>query len=336
MNRDKIEIVAEIGQAHDGSLGIAHSYIDAATEIGVDTVKFQTHLSEAESSVEEKFRLNFSYEDKTRFDYWKRMEFDFKSWEGLYSHAKDNKLNFLSTPFCVEAVDLLESIGVDRFKVGSGDTSNFLMLDKIAKTGKPIILSSGMSTFKEIDATIEFLKEYDSEITIMQCTTSYPTNPRDWGLNVIEELYEKYNLPIGFSDHSGDIFSGLAAATLGVNVLEFHLVFDKNMFGPDSTSSLNIEQAKTLVRGVRQIEESKKYPIDKNNDNKFKKIKVIFGKSLSVNKDLHAGHILRIDDLESKKPGGFGIKSSSFKNVIGKKLNKNKEKWSFLNESDIE
>ena len=177
-------------------MGIAHSYIDLATEIGVDTVKFQTFIREAESSIEEEFRLNFSYEDKTRLDYWKRMEFDFKSWEGLYSHAKDNKLNFLSTPFCVEAVDLLESIGVDRFKVGSGDTSNFLMLDKIAKTGKPIILSSGMSTFKEIDATIEFLKEYDSEITIMQCTTSYPTNPRDWGLNVIRSYMKNTISPL--------------------------------------------------------------------------------------------------------------------------------------------
>ena len=170
----------------------------------------------------------------------------------------------------------------------------------------------------------------------MQCTTDYPTNPKNWGLNVISELEDRYSLPVGFSDHSGDIFAGLVAASMGIKILEFHIVFDKNMFGPDSTSSLTVDQAKILVRGIRQIEESMKYPIDKNDDAKFKKLKKIFGRSLSVNKDLNAGHTIKIDDLESKKPGDQGIKSDSYKNVIGKKLNKSVGKWSFLNKNDIE
>jgi len=163
-------LIAEIAQAHEGSLGIAHSYIDALAETGVDAVKFQVHIAEAESSSLEQFRVNFSYEDATRFDYWKRMEFTPEQWAGLKQHCTDKGMEFLASPFSVAAVTLLEQLEVKQYKIGSGELSNFLMLDRIAQTGKPIILSSGMSNWAELDDTIAFLRPFGNKLSLMQCT----------------------------------------------------------------------------------------------------------------------------------------------------------------------
>ncbi|MFN9582272.1 MAG: N-acetylneuraminate synthase family protein, partial [Bacteroidota bacterium] len=213
-------IIAEIAQAHEGSLGIAHSYIDALADCGVNAIKFQTHIAEAESSDSESFRVKFSYEDKTRYDYWKRMEFTADQWAGLQQHCDEKGVEFISSPFSVAAVELLEKLNVKRYKIGSGELTNYLMLDKIAQTGKPIILSSGMSDWNELDQTIAFLKPYGNELSLMQCTTAYPTQPQQWGLQLIAEMKSRYGLPVGFSDHSGDIYAGLAAVTLGAELLE--------------------------------------------------------------------------------------------------------------------
>lgn len=330
-------IIAEIAQAHEGSLGIAHSYIDALAETGVNAVKFQTHIAEAESSPFEPFRINFSYEDKTRYDYWKRMEFNFEQWQGLKKHCEDKNLEFISSPFTVQAVNLLNELNVTKFKVGSGDISNYLMLEAIGKTGKQIIISSGMSNWTELDETMNFMINHKNKISLMQCTTSYPTKPEQWNLHQINEIKKRYHVPVGFSDHSSDIFACLAAAALGADLLEFHVVFDKSMFGPDSKSSIQINQVKKLVTGVNEITKSINSNIDyKNNNVEFTDIKEIFGKSLSINRDLPKGHIICFDDIESKKPAKMGISAKNFKLVIGKKLKKNLNQWDFLNFEDIE
>jgi N,N'-diacetyllegionaminate synthase len=332
----KCFIVAEIGQAHDGSLGILHSYIDALASTGIDAVKFQTHIASAESSEFEPFRVNFSYEDRTRFDYWKRMEFSQEQWKGIKSHCEDVGLEFISSPFSQAAVDLLNSLGVEKFKIGSGEVANLLMLEKIAKTGKDIILSSGMSSYSELDSTMEFLKKYDNKITVMQCTTEYPTKPENLGLNVIKKLKDRYGTPVGFSDHSGTIYSSLAAVTLGAKMLEFHAVFDKKMFGPDSTSSLTMSQIKTLVEGVRYIEKSLNNNVEKDDNDKYSALKNIFEKSLCLSIDAKKGHVITFDDLEAKKPKGMGIDSKEYGNIIGKSLNKDFKKNSFINMDDLD
>lgn len=329
-------MIAEIGQAHEGSLGIAHSYIDALADTGIDAIKFQTHIADAESSDLEPFRVKFSYEDDRRIDYWRRMEFTAVQWQGLKDHCVESGLEFISSPFSCAAVDLLEEIGVQRYKIGSGEVSNYLMLEKIAKTGKPIILSSGMSSIEELDQTIEFLNKFGNEFSILQCTTAYPTKPEEWGLNVIQELKQRYGLPTGFSDHSGDIYACLAATSLGAEILEFHVVFDKRMFGPDAKASLTIDQIKKLYKGVCDINLSINHQIDKNDNTQFLQLKNIFEKSLAVNKDLPVGYELKIDDLEAKKPSGEGIPAKDFRNVIGKKLKSAKSKWDFLYPSDFE
>ncbi len=329
-------IIAEIGQAHEGSLGIAKSYINALAKTGVDAVKFQVHIAEAESSEFEPFRIKFSSQDKTRFDYWKRMEFSFEQWQELKTHCDEAGVEFMASPFSNAAVDLLEKLNVKRYKIGSGEVGNFLMLEKIASTGKPVILSSGMSSFDELDRSVDFLKSKNVEFSILQCTTAYPTQPQNYGLNVIGELKERYDVPVGYSDHSARIESCIVAAALGAEILEFHAVFDRNMFGPDASSSLEIEEIQLLVSAVKNIHSALRHPVDKKDNSAFSELKNIFEKSLAVNKDLPAGHVITFDDLESKKPKGYGIDASEFEKVVGKKLVREMVKWDFLNYYDLE
>ncbi|MFL1012225.1 N-acetylneuraminate synthase family protein [Flavisericum labens] len=328
-------IIAEIAQAHNGSLDTAHRYIDALSVTGIDAIKFQTHIAEAESSIFEPFRIKFSEQDKSRYDYWKRMEFTLKEWKGLKEHCDAVGLEFMSSPFSNAAVDLLEDVGIKTYKIGSGEVNNFLLLERIVQTGKPVILSSGMSSFEELDKTVAFLKSKGVEFSILQCTTSYPTKPEQYGLNVIQELKSRYEVPVGFSDHSANIGTAIAAVTLGADILEFHAVFSRSDFGPDATSSLTIDEIKMLSVAVRNIKKAIKNPLDKSDNSKFKELKVIFEKSLGVNKALKAGHVLGFSDLESKKPANKGISAANFREVIGRKLKVDKAQWDFLNEEDL-
>jgi N-acetylneuraminate synthase len=263
------------------------------------------------------------------------MGFSLEQWKGIKQHCDTEGMDFICSPFSNLAVDWLEEIEVEQYKIGSGEVNNFLILQKIAQTGKPVILSSGMSSFEELDKTVAFLKERKVDFSILQCTTAYPTQPEQYGLNVIQELKNRYNVPIGFSDHSAKKETCIAAIALGASILEFHVVFDRQIFGPDSKSSLTILETKELVLAVRNIAVALSNPIDKNNSAEFSSLKQIFEKSLAVNKDLPKNHILTFDDLESKKPRGFGMDARRFQEIIGKKLNRDLKQWDFLNEGDV-
>ncbi len=332
----KTNIIAEIGQAHDGSLGILHSYIDALAETGIDAIKFQMHIAEAESSLQEPFRIHFSYEDNTRFDYWKRMSFSKEQWIEIKAHCEEKGLEFLCSPFSLAAVDILESIGLKRYKIGSGETNNLLMLHKIAQAGKPIILSSGMSSFEELDATVAYLKNFGNELSIMQCTTSYPTPANRIGFNVITELKQRFpNIPIGLSEHTAQTATGIAAVTLGAELLEFHVVFDRRLFGPDTSSSLTIDEVHSMVKSIRFVEEALNHPIDKNDLSPYLDLKKIFEKTLAINKNVFKGHRIVFEDLEAKKPAEQGIPASQFQSIIGQTLKVDKSKYDFLQLTDF-
>ena len=328
-------IIAEVGQAHDGSLGILHSYIDAVSQTGADAIKFQTHIAEAESSKFEPFRVNFSYEDSTRYDYWKRMSFTIEQWKEVKAHCEDVNLEFISSPFSVAAVELLEELGVEKYKIGSGEVSNHLMLDLIGSTGKEVILSSGMSSYDELDKAVNILTKHGCVTSVLQCTTKYPTFPKDIGLNVLRELANRYDIPVGLSDHSGTIYPSIAAVALGASIIEAHVVFDKRMFGPDSASSLTIDEFKNMVSGVRAVNEMLDNPVDKNNNHEFASTKNIFEKSLAINKPIKKGHVISFSDLEAKKPSGFGIPAEHYKKVLGKSINRDLSQWEFLSEGDM-
>ena len=317
-------------------MGLALSYIDALVETGVDAVKFQVHIANAESSGHEPFRIKFSQQDDSRFDYWKRMEFSPENWKIIKRRCDEKGVGFLASPFSNAAVDLLEELGVKQYKIGSGEVNNFLLLEKIAKTGKPVILSSGMSSFLELDRSVKFLKDRGVTYSILQCTTAYPTQPENYGLNVIGELKGRYGVKTGYSDHSAKIETCIAAATLGAEILEFHAVFDRRSFGPDANSSLEIDEINQLVKSVRNISSALKHPVDKGNNSSFNELKNIFEKSLAVNKDLPSGHSLRFEDMETKKPKGLGIPASAFEKVIGKKIKQDLRQWDFLKEEDLD
>jgi N-acetylneuraminate synthase len=333
--KNKPYLIAEIAQAHDGSLGVLYSYIDAVAKTGVQAIKFQMHIAEAESSLYEPFRVHFSKEDVTRFDYWKRMEFTLEQWKGIKAHCDAVGLDFICSPFSNLAVDWLEEIGVKIYKVGSGEVNNFLLLEKIAQTGKPVIISSGMSNFEELDQTVAFLKNKNVAFSILQCTTAYPTKPEQYGFGVMQELRERYQVPVGFSDHSAKISTGIAAVALGASIVEFHVVFHRAMFGPDAIASLTLEETKQLAEAVHDIYLAQNSVLDKNNNEDFSTLKSIFEKSLAINKNLPAGHVLTFGDLESKKPKGYGISADNFQKVIGRKLKDNMSQWDFLNEEDL-
>ena len=331
----KVFIIAEIAQAHDGSLGILHSYIDAAAACGVDAVKFQTHIADAESSSAEPFRVNFSYVDKTRQDYWRRMEFTPEQWAGIKKHCDEVGVEFMSSPFSMAAVDILDQLDMRRWKIASGEVTNLCMLERIAKIKRQIIISSGMSSYAELDTAINMVKGYHDDYAIMQCTTSYPTPAEKVGLNVLQEMKKHYDCPVGLSDHSGRIEAMLAAVALGAEFLEAHIVFDKRMFGPDAKSSLEVDNFKQLVDGVRFLEKTLANPVDKNDVADYAENKKIFGKALSVRHNMNAGQIICFEDVETKKPSNEGIPAAKYKNIIGQKLARDMSANEFLKEEDI-
>lgn len=328
-------VIAEIAQAHDGSVGILHSLVEAAASTGVDAVKFQVHISEAESSPLEPFRVKFSYVDATRYEYWKRMELSLLEWEKIKKHCDDLGVEFLATPFSNAAVDLLEHLGVKRYKVGSGDAANPLLLEKIARTGKEMILSTGLTTLAEIDSSVALLRRWGVEHAILQCTSSYPTPAEEVNLGRLHFLRERYGCPVGLSDHSGTIYPGIGAVALGASVVEAHITFDQRMFGPDARASLAIDDFTQMVRGVRYLEKARSVGSSLYLDTAKQQLRSMFGKAIAINRDLPAGHVIAFDDLEGKKPAGSGISVAEVGNVIGRTLVCNKKRWDFISQDDL-
>ena len=313
-------IVGEVGQAHDGSLGMAHGFIDAIADAGAGAVKFQTHIAAAESTPAESWRVKFSSQDATRYDYWKRMEFSEDQWLGLRAHATERKLLFLSSPFSLEAVRLLQKVGVPAWKVASGEVSNTQLLQALGDTGLPILLSTGMSPLLEIDAAVELLKSYKVPLAVLQCTSAYPCPAEKVGLNLLEFFRDRYGCAVGLSDHSGTIYPGLAAAVLGMDVLEVHVTLSREMFGPDVRSSITTGELRQMVEGIRFIEKTLANPLDKNIlAEELSPLRDMFTKSVVTRVPLPAGTILLERHLTSKKPG-TGIPASRATELLGRRL----------------
>jgi N,N'-diacetyllegionaminate synthase len=329
-------IIAEIGQAHDGSLGMAHAYVDAVANAGASAVKFQTHIASAESTPSEPWRIKFSQQDATRYEYWKRMEFTEDQWCGLKKHAEERGLKFLSSPFSVEAVDLLTRVGVAAWKVASGEVNNTLLLERIATTDLPILLSTGMSVLSEIDSAVKLVQERGLPLTVLQSTSLYPCPAEKVGLNLIPFFRERYGCAVGLSDHSGTIYAGLAAAALGIEVLEIHVTLSKEMFGPDVAASVTTSDLKRLVDGIRFIEKMKANPIDKDvAAAETNYMRQLFTKSVVTRMDLPAGTVLKEDHLTVKKPG-TGIPAEQIERVVGRRLRRDIKADQLLGNDDLE
>jgi N,N'-diacetyllegionaminate synthase len=329
-------VIGEVAQAHDGSLGTAHAFIEAIAAAGANAVKFQTHVAAAESTPGEPWRVRFSPQDASRFDYWKRMEFTAEQWQGLARHAAERGLVFLSSPFSVEAAQMLERLGMAAWKIASGEVSNPVLFDFLLDTGKPVLLSTGMSPLSEIDGAVQRVRQRGAPLAVLQCTTAYPCPPEKVGLNLIPFFRERYGCAVGLSDHSGTIYPGLAAVTLGAEVLEVHVTLSREAFGPDVPASLTTAELRQLVDGTRFLERAFAHPVDKDGMAvEMEPLRRMFTKSVVARADLPAGTVLTKDHLAVKKPGG-GIPAARLPELLGCRLRRAVRADEALREEDLE
>lgn len=329
-------VVAEVAQAHDGSLGTAHAFIDAIANAGADAVKFQTHIAAAESTPAEPWRVKFSPQDETRYDYWKRMEFTRPQWQELKAHADQRGLLFLSSPFSLEAFEMLSEVGVAAWKVASGELSNAPMFERMLVTGLPIILSSGMSAWAELDAAVKRVQAAGNDLTVLQCSSIYPTPADKLGLNILPELRRRYGCHVGLSDHSGTVFAGVAAAALGADLIEVHVTLSREAFGPDVPASITTAELQQLVEGARFIRTALDNPVDKDQmAENLAPMRSLFTKSIAATADLAAGQRLETQHVGLRKPG-TGLPPSRLPEILGRKLRRAVPAGTLVSEEDLE
>jgi N-acetylneuraminate synthase len=313
-------LIAEIAQAHDGSLGLAHAFVDAAADARADAVKFQTHIAAAESTRQEPFRIRFSHQDETRYDYWKRMEFRPQDWQELARHASSRGIAFLSSPFSIEAFELLRSVGIPAWKIASGEISNPMVTDRMIADGKPLLVSTGMSTMQEVDELVSRVRGAGRDFCLLQCTSRYPTPLSEVGLNVMQAFMRRHGCPVGLSDHSGSPFPALAAIAQGASVIETHLTLDRRMFGPDVSSSLTVDEFLLVSKARDAFHELRANPVDKDAlAAELHSTRALFTRSAAPTRDLDAGTVLTSDMITAKKPG-TGIPAAAIKDLVGRVL----------------
>lgn len=313
-------IIGEVAQGHDGRIEAAHALIDAIADAGADAVKFQTHIAAAESTAAEPFRVPMAARDASRYDYWTRMEFSEARWREMAAHAQRRGVIFLSSPFSPEAMALLQRVGVPAWKVASGELSNGPMVRQMIETGLPMLVSTGMSPLAEIDQAVAWFRQHRVPYLIFQSTSTYPCPPERLGLNMLAVFRERYHCSVGLSDHSGTLFAGLAAATLGIDMLEVHVTLGGESAGPDAPASLTAGELAQLVEGVRFIEAARRHPVDKDRvADELAPMRRLFCKSVVARVDLDAGTVLERGHLAGKKPG-TGVPVAEADALLGRRL----------------
>ena len=315
-----LDLIVEVGNSHEGSLGIATSFVDIAKDVGANCVKFQMHLPEFESSDQEPFRKKFSLQDKSRIDYWNRVGFSFAEWQQLISYTHQAGLEFLCTPFSVEAAEWLFQNGrLKRWKVGSGEATNFPLLKFLVDTELPILISLGLVSWDEIHRIKDFFTSHDawSRVTLMHCVSQYPTPLEFSALNLIDDL-RKLDVNVGLSDHSGDVAVALRAISLGVNMIEVHMTPHLQFFGPDTTSSLSSADIELLISISKKWDLIDLHKVSREQIfNYAEETKRIFGKGIYWKRDLTAGQLISMEDLAFLKPSSE-VSAMEYLNIIGK------------------
>jgi len=314
-NQDSVFVIAEVGSVHDGSFGNAQKLLEAAATCGADAVKFQTHIAEAETLADAPAPDWFGAE--ARFDYFRRTAFSEAQLLHLKEMAAGLGVEFLSSPFSLEAVDLLERVDIPRYKVPSGEVTNLPLLERMCSTGKPIILSSGMSSWAELDRAVEFLKSACDELSVLQCTTEYPCAYERVGLNVMLDMKKRYGVPVGLSDHTLTDYAALSAVTLGARIIEKHFTFSRRMYGSDAAHSMAPEEFARMVEGIRAVEAMVAADVDKDDLGRVRGVKEIFEKSVVAGVDIPAGTKIERAMLAFKKPG-TGISAAEYAGIVGR------------------
>lgn len=314
-------VIAEIGSVHDGSFGNAKQAALLAKECGADAVKYQVHIPEAETLRSAPSPFYFAAEP--RWDYFRRTGFTPGQWAEIKAICDGAGIEFMASPFSEAAVDLLRGVGMKRWKIPSGEVTNLPMLRKIAALKQSVILSSGMSSWEELDAAFKVIRGARGgrrDVMILQCSSEYPCPYERVGLNLMEAMAERYGCPVGLSDHSKDIFAPIAAVAKGAVVIEKHLTFSRAMYGSDARHSLEPQEFRRMVEGIRATEILVGTQPDKDRLlRRYRPMKRIFEKSIVYRRDLEAGVRLRAGDLDFRKPG-TGVPAAEFARVIGRTL----------------
>lgn len=327
-------LIGEIGLSHEGSVGFALSMIDACKQSGLDYVKFQHHSSSHESTKDEKFRTDVFPQDSSRFNYWSRTSFSREDWKSIIEHCTKVDIKFLCTPFSTWSASELCEIGCTEVKIGSGDTNNWELLDYCKHKFKKVFLSTGMSTKSEIRAAVEFFSEFDGDLIVLQCTSGYPTKLNEVGLAFFDFLRTQVKY-VGLSDHSGNELVPVSAIARGADFVEFHVVFDKRQFGPDSRASLTFEEASRVsaFRTTWRVVNEPSFDKDLTTAELFQ-MREIFGRGLSLKSGIKKGELIEESNLTLKKPlGPLGWKERQL--VIGKKALRDLESDCHITLSDL-
>ena len=315
----RVKIIAEAGVNHNGNIIIAKKMIDFAKEAGVDYIKFQTFIPE---NLVSKYAKKAEYQkittasDESQLQMLRKLMLSKNDFIELSDYCKATSIGFISTPFDLESVDFLNSFNMDFWKVPSGEITNLPYLVEIAKTGKPIILSTGMSDLDEIDAALNVLHSNGAEkITLLHCNTQYPTPMEDVNLNAMLTLKDRYNCDVGYSDHTLGIEVPIAAVGLGATVIEKHFTLSSDMEGPDHKASLEPKEFKSMVSAIRNIEKAlgtgNKVASPSETENKD-----IARKSIVASRMIKKGEVFSKDNITTKRPGS-GISPMRWYNVIG-------------------
>lgn len=327
-------IIAEIGMTHDGSLGQALELTKTAAECGVDAVKYQLHISEAETIRNAPQPPYFKAEP--RYEFFKRTAFTKEQWLQVKKQCEECEVKFIVSPFSIEAVKILEEIGVDAIKLPSGEITNIPYLEYIAQTEIPVIISSGMSSWTELCDCVRIFKEKDCNYAIMQCTSEYPCPPEEVGLNVIDRIKETYpGIPVGLSDHSEGVWAAIAAWMKGATIIEKHFTLSKRMYGPDAKMSMEPEEMKLLCESIKNLEKALQNPVSKENADKFREMKKIFQKSIVAIREIPKGTVITKDMIGYKKPG-IGLETKYYRDILGKKVTRDLSFDDIIYEGDIE
>jgi N,N'-diacetyllegionaminate synthase len=320
-------IIAEAGVNHNGSIDIARQLIDVASESGADAVKFQTFKAENLVSINAK---KAQYQEKntdlkeTQFEMIKKLELNTEAYESLISHCQSKNIMFLSSPFDIDSIKLLDNLGMEIFKIPSGEITNLPYLRYLGKLNKQIILSTGMSNIDEIKDAIEILLEEGTpkeKITLLHANTMYPTPMEDVNLNAMLTIGRTFDITYGYSDHTLGIEVDIAAVAMGAKCIEKHFTLDKCMKGPDHEASLEPDELKSMIKAIRNIElalgsyEKKPSNSEKANIN-------IARKSIVAKTQISKGDVLNEENLAIKRPG-HGISPMKWEEVLGMKATKN-------------
>lgn len=331
---ERIFIIAEAGVNHNGSLELAKKLIDIASEAGADAVKFQsfkTELLVTRDARKADYQMKNTDNGQNQFEMLKKLELNEAAHSELISHAAGKGIIFMSTPFDHESIDLLNRLGLQIFKIGSGDLTNVPYLRKIGELKKKVILSTGMATIDEVGQALDVLVRAGtpkSNITLLQATTDYPTKFDDVNLLAMKAMAETYGAKVGYSDHTEGIEVAIAAAALGARVIEKHFTIDRNMEGPDHKASLEPEELKAMVRAVRNIEKALGDGEKKPSENE-KKNMAAARKSIVAGDDIKEGEVFTVLNLAVKRPG-TGLSPLQWDKMIGKRAGRDYKKDEFI------